>query len=103
MEEIKKMLREPIQKLVFKEKISFNDALDLLSQNGYNISRSKLYKLTSTNSIPHGKINNKLVFFRDELILWIENQILKNESRKNNSVIYSAISKSKRQYKDGNR
>lgn len=102
MVEIKKMLDGSMKKPVFREKMSFNEALDLLSQNGYNISESKLYKLTSSKKIPHGKINSKLIFYRDELIEWIENQIMMNSKHKNDSIIKSAITISKRKYTNGN-
>lgn len=101
MAEIKKMLGRPVREPIFKEKISFKEALDLLSKNGYNISESKLYKLTSCKKIPHGKINNKLIFHRDELIHWIENQIITNPNLEHNSIINSAIALSKTKYKNG--
>jgi len=36
-------------------------------------SHSTLYSLTSKNKIPHRKRGNKLYFFKDELVAWIEN------------------------------
>lgn len=36
-------------------------------------SHSTIYSLTSTNRIPYRKRGNKLYFFKDELLSWIEN------------------------------
>ncbi|WP_418408883.1 helix-turn-helix domain-containing protein [Alistipes sp.] len=37
-------------------------------------SKAKIYKLTSSGEIPHRKYGNKLVFSRQELLRWMEEQ-----------------------------
>lgn len=52
-----------------KEKtiINFKEALKFLS-----LSKSSLYKLTSSNNIPHYKpCNGRIYFVKEELIEWI--------------------------------
>lgn len=103
MAEIKKMLSRPVRAPILKEKLSFKKALSVLSDNGYQISQSKLYKLTSNKEIPHGKINNKLIFYKDELIEWLDVQIVINPNTNAESVINSAISSHNKKYKHGKR
>lgn len=54
---------------------SLIQALEFLNERGYTISKSKIYKLTATNSIPHRRFGNRLVFSRKELLAWVEAQI----------------------------
>lgn len=52
------------------EILNFNEVRALL-----NVSKSTLYKLTSSNSIPHYKpTNGKLYFKKVEVLDWITNQ-----------------------------
>lgn len=48
-------------------------ALQWLTENGYPISLSKLYKLTRSGNIPHTKPSGKLMFNKTELSNWITN------------------------------
>jgi len=54
--------------------ISLNDTLELLHEHGYTTSRAKMYKLTSTGTIPCKTYGKKLVFSRKEVLTWAENQ-----------------------------
>lgn len=65
-------------------------ALSLLNERGYIMSKSKLYKLTSSNAIPNQKVGNKLVFCLEELEQWINNQI-NNKERTNIDSNFSII------------
>lgn len=95
--EIKKLLtenrpREPND----NGTLSLKNALIFLSTNGYEISKSKLYKLTSTGKIPYSKLNNKLIFYKNELSQWLNSQIVKNPntlSESEYSIILSAQKK----------
>ncbi|WP_414655490.1 helix-turn-helix transcriptional regulator [Flavobacterium sp.] len=50
-----------------KDILSFNEVRELLG-----ISKSSLYKLTSTNMIPcHRPTNGRLFFKREQIILWL--------------------------------
>lgn len=46
-----------------------------LKKKGVSISKSKLYKMTSGNSIPYRKMDSKLYFLPTELENWLSNQI----------------------------
>lgn len=49
-----------------------------------NISKGTLYRLTSTNEIPHYKPRNKLIYFSiDDLIAWMKR---KDQERKSNNI-----------------
>lgn len=54
--------------------ISLNDTLELLYEHGYPTSRAKMYKLTSTGTIPCKTYGKKLVFSRKEVLAWAKNQ-----------------------------
>ena len=61
--------RERIESLLLAKKkvLTLEEACDYAG-----ISRSYLYKLTSTGAIPHSKPNGKLIYFeRDELERWL--------------------------------
>lgn len=85
--EIRKLLlrkhnREPTS----NQKLSVEKTIKLLSDNGYQISKSKLYKLTSTQQIPYSKFNTRLVFKEFELLQWIEEQTIKNPNTQTESI-----------------
>jgi len=54
--------------------ISLNDTLELLHEHGYPTSRAKMYKLTSSGTIPCKTYGKSLVFSRKEVLAWAENQ-----------------------------
>lgn len=56
--------------------ISLSATLEMLEDYGMRTSKAKLYKLTSTGEIPHRKYSNKLVFSRQELLNWMEEQMV---------------------------
>lgn len=71
-------------KEIFKpppKKLSINQAIIFLSERGVNISKSYIYKLTSSKSISFQRFGNRLVFSEDELEMWVADQLKeKNES-----------------------
>lgn len=73
LERIEKLLET--QQAMQKQVLNFNDTCIYLE-----LSQSHLYKLTSTESIPHYKPNGKKLYFkREELDTWL----LRN---RNNSI-----------------
>ena len=56
-------------------------ALEYLRKTGFSMSKSKLYKLTASNSIPVYKEGNSLFFTQQELDKWCEEKIQKNTQR----------------------
>lgn len=54
------------------DSITLEIAITFLAENGYPISKAKMYKLTSANRIPYQKFGQKLVFSRRSLLAWAE-------------------------------
>ena len=83
VDQIYKELMELKSILLNKEKhpkeypkhMDINDAVAFLNEQGYKMTRSTLYKLTSTRKIPHSKFLGKLVFETKELLTWCEHQL----------------------------
>lgn len=72
---VKEIIKPPPKKL------SINQAIIFLSERGVNISKSYIYKLTSSKSISFQRFGNRLVFSEDELEMWVADQLKeKNES-----------------------
>jgi hypothetical protein len=70
-----------------RDRFNFNEALDFLKKQGYPISKSKLYKLTASNEIPHSVFNNHLVFTRKELLGWVSTQTVERSDSKSMTVL----------------
>lgn len=80
---IKEILLDGIEKPEEVPKyLTLDDALLFLSKRAYSISKSKMYKLTSSNAIPFHKAGNNLLFYTEELEQWFETQIGKQGQRK---------------------
>lgn len=78
--------------------LNFDETLSNFLIQGYKMSKSRLYKLTSSNSIPYSKVGNKLLFCKEDLDQWLNNQIIRNENDSlmtNLSIIKSAQLKNK--------
>lgn len=56
------------------DSITLETAIRVLEESGYPTSKAKIYKLTSSGSMPFKKYGNKLVFSRKELLNWAEQQ-----------------------------
>lgn len=75
MEKVTLNRSEEFQSVVMlpqKEVLSFNEAVSYL-----DVSKSFLYKLTSTNKISFSKPNNKLIYFRR---IDLDNWMLQNRN-----------------------
>jgi hypothetical protein len=62
------------------DRICLEEAIVYLNENGCKIGKSKLYKLTSSNQIPHGILGpnrGRLIFSRKELAEWIDQNTVK--------------------------
>lgn len=65
--------------------MSLEQALEFLNEEGYPISKSRLYKLTADRKIPHRKFANRLVFTSRELLLWCDHnsqEVIINKKKK---------------------
>lgn len=91
--EIKKVLKtenrnkEPSSEV----NVTLKNALIILKKNGYEISKSKMYKLTSANEIPHYKFGNRLVFNEKELINWVKSLTVLPQKALNDYVIINNL------------
>jgi len=69
-EAIAEFLPKTQLKEIKSDHISLDTAIELLAENGYPTSKAKIYKLTSSEDMPHLKYGNKLIFSRKELLGW---------------------------------
>lgn len=58
----------------FSQTLNMDNAIAFMSIEGYPMSKSLLYKLTSMNRIPFWKFGNKLLFDKDELVKWCKDK-----------------------------
>jgi len=56
----------------FPEKLSKDQALDFLAENGFPTTTGNLYKMTANNEIPCARIGKRLIFSKISLLNWIE-------------------------------
>lgn len=61
---------EPQKTKALKENMSPDEAVKMLSDNGYKITKQTLYHLTANRKIPHSKFGRTLLFSEKELIEW---------------------------------
>ena len=78
------------------KKLNLQRAVEFLNNNGFKISRSTIYKLTSKNEIPHSKFCSKLVFDQVELETWILSKLAKSGGNEIDFISKSAINKLKK-------
>lgn len=97
VEEIKKRLDNKKNLEPPPKNISINQAIIFLKERGLIISKSKIYKLTSSNSIPYKTFGNRLVFDTAELEAWAQSKIITNENNEMLIISKSATIKIKQQ------
>lgn len=66
---------------VLRENMSPDEAIEMLNENGYIITKATLYYMTSKRQIPHAKFGRTLVFSEKELIEWAKNKTQKKVTR----------------------
>lgn len=71
---IKELLTQKENNKEVPSLMSFDEALDFMSKEGYPMSKSKLYKLTAKKQIPHTQFCSKLLFSKNELLEWCQSQ-----------------------------
>ena len=99
-EELKAIVGEAIAEYLPKQTpkesqsdtITLTTTLELLTENGYPTSRAKVYKLTSSGTMPHRKYGNKLVFSRREVLNWAQSQTYDKRDEMSETVITLARS-----------
>jgi len=68
-----------------KKKLNVEEALTLLNDHGYPLSKSYLYVLCSRKEIPFKKFGRESVFDRDQILNWAEDRA-KDPSIKNDAI-----------------
>ena len=75
-------MREPV-----KERMSIDDAVAYLNENGLKISKSTLYKHTMTKTIPFSRFGDRrIVFSAKELDEWVGQRLERRPNRVNDNV-----------------
>lgn len=75
---------------------SIEQALSFLLENGYKLSKSKLYKMTANKLLPFRYFGRRIIFSRNELLRWVDQQTIpsSNASETLLSIAQSARKKS---------
>lgn len=71
-EEVAKAKQESVTHQEEVDAVSLEGAVCFLEEQGYPVSKARIYKLTSSNRIPYKKFGHKLVFSKRELLGWAE-------------------------------
>lgn len=104
-EELKALISEVVSNTLpvistkeLPDSITLETAIQLLKEFGFPTSKAKIYKLTSSGSMPFRKYGNKLVFSRKGLLAWVEQQ---TKSPSNLSDVMDNLYKSVKRKKFG--
>jgi len=94
-EEFNKILEcaKPSQ-LERKQTLTLDEAVVYLNESGFEIAKSSIYRLTSTNQIPFHRFGERKIIFRaDELDSWVNSRIGNKEYAVAGNVARSARKK----------
>lgn len=89
----KKLEKSNLDNQDVTKNLNLEGAIKFLNQNGFFISKSSIYKLTSTNSIPFKRFGNKLFFVESELLSWASSKLYKKEN--NEAILMSKVATKK--------
>lgn len=92
---VREVFRETSQRqessMPLPEKLSKDQALAFLAENGIPTTTGNLYKMSAKNEIPCARIGKRLIFSRIDLLNWIESRSV----RKTDSIEKTAMQVSK--------
>jgi hypothetical protein len=92
VKEIKALLKGQTTKVETQpSKLTLDRAVTYLNGNGYPVTKSRLYKLTATNSVPVQRFGSRLVFDASELLRWCADQ---TTSQENSDVAIESVAMS---------
>lgn len=74
---------------------SVKQALAFLSENGYKLSKSKLYKLTANKILPFRYFGRRIIFSRDALLQWVEKQTVSSSNPDEALLVLAASARRK--------
>ncbi|MFV0419079.1 MAG: helix-turn-helix domain-containing protein [Dysgonomonas sp.] len=77
---------------------SVEQALSFLLENGYKLSKSKLYKMTADKLLPFRYFGRRIIFSRSELLKWVEQETIPS-SHANETLLAIAESARKKSRK----
>ncbi len=83
---IKKSNPEPVSETAAKDKLNCKQAIAFLSEHGYPVSKSSLYKLTSGKKIPYSKFGKHNLFDVQELLEWCKARTTSPTQQQNQSL-----------------
>lgn len=85
-EQLDEIVQKAIQKVLPKKQesqakeladtCSVEQALLFLAEQGYQLSKSKLYKLTADKLLPFRYFGRRIIFSRKELLQWVQQQTI---------------------------
>jgi len=83
IEAIKGLLEKNQPPTASPQTLNLENAIAFMANEGYPLSKSSFYKLTSTSGIPFRRFGGKLMFDRDELLQWCKSKSIKDDARIN--------------------
>lgn len=70
------------QNSVTSDTLTMDEALKFMRENGFPISKSKIYKLTAKDELPYSKFGHKLVFSRRDLLVWAKKSLTQSSDNR---------------------
>lgn len=72
--------------------MTVEDAARFLTEQGIPTTRASLYNLIYKNSIPYRKFGRRAVFSKKELLAWIDERLIRPESKRSEAALRIARS-----------
>lgn len=74
--EIAKILPKPTKES-HPDTLNIDQAITLLRENGYKVTKHMIYRLSSAHEIPCGRFGRQLIFDRKQLLDWVESKTIR--------------------------
>ena len=71
-----KMVIAKDQGNITKEALTTDEAINLLNELGYPITKSTLYQMVYVKGIPYHKKGKRLIFYRKEIVSWMDKTVI---------------------------
>lgn len=78
------------------DKVSIDEAVCHLKEEGFPLKKSSVYKLTHRDEIPYQKIGKRLIFSRSALTAWVAEKVETREARSDAALNLAASANLKR-------
>ena len=80
IDELKKVVTKDPANLT-KEALTADEAISLLNELGYPVTKSSLYKMVYGKGIPYHKKGKRLIFYRKEIVCWMNKTVITPETK----------------------